>query len=107
MITTVAASVALAIAVPTLNNSQARLCNSDTASNPLCCATDVVGVVNLDCSPREFSLRLGIKGIRLSTLLSLQLLPYLMISPTSTGFVLPPASEPGAASFHSYVNFVL
>ena len=107
MITTVAASVALATAVPTLDNSQARLCNSDTASNPLCCATDIVGVVNLDCSPREFSPRLGIKGTRLSALLYRQPLPYLMIFPTSTKFVPPPASELGAASFHSYVIFIL
>jgi len=59
MITTVAATVAVAIAMPAMDsNSQEtpRLCSSATASNPLCCATDVIGVADLDCVSREFLL---------------------------------------------------
>ena len=57
MITTVAASVAFAIgAVLASNNELARLCNSGTASNPVCCGTNVLGAASLDCATREFSL---------------------------------------------------
>jgi hypothetical protein len=64
MITTVAASVAVAIAMPAPDGREA-LCNAG-ASIPLCCSTDVLGAVDLDCGPRESSLRLGITGNRLS-----------------------------------------
>jgi len=59
MITTVAASVAVAIAMPALDSTSQetpRLCSSATASNPLCCATDVLGAADLDCASREFLL---------------------------------------------------
>jgi len=57
MITTVAASLVVAIgAVPALDNNQARLCSANTASNPVCCSTLVIGIVGLDCTTREFSL---------------------------------------------------
>jgi hypothetical protein len=64
MITTVAASVAVAIAVPTLDNRQERLCSSALYSSLQCCSTDVLGVADLGCTPREFSLLLRIKGDR-------------------------------------------
>jgi len=100
MITTVAASVAVAMgAVPALDKNPARLCHSGTASNPVCCSTDVLGLADLDCATREFSLRLRIKGDHLSTLFYLQPgLPHLKISPTSRVFVPAPASKPSAAS---------
>lgn len=57
MITTVAASVAVAMgAVLASGNEPAHLCNSGTASNPVCCSTDVLGLADLDCATREFSL---------------------------------------------------
>jgi hypothetical protein len=64
MFTTVAASVAVAIAVPALDNRQARVCNSRLYSQPVCCSTNIVGVAAVDCAPREFSLRLRIKRDR-------------------------------------------
>ncbi|KDR66742.1 hypothetical protein GALMADRAFT_33917, partial [Galerina marginata CBS 339.88] len=42
-----------AVASPTfseLESRQSRLCPASTAPNPLCCATDVLGVANLDCA---------------------------------------------------------
>ena len=57
MITTVAASVALAMgATLASDNHSARLCSANTASNPVCCSTLVLGIVGLDCTAREFSL---------------------------------------------------
>ena len=60
MITILAASVAAAIAMPAMEaaNAQAtgNLCSSPTASNPVCCATDIIGVANIDCASREFLL---------------------------------------------------
>jgi len=53
MITTVVASVALAIA---LDNGREPLCNSGTASNAVCCSTNIVGAASLDCGTREFLL---------------------------------------------------
>ncbi|KIM42521.1 hypothetical protein M413DRAFT_26572 [Hebeloma cylindrosporum] len=61
-ITTVAASLAMAIAMPASDNvninyargataSSARLCNDDTASTALCCSTPVLGAISLDCAP--------------------------------------------------------
>ena len=87
MITTVAASVALAMgAVLASDENPARLCSSNLASNPACCTINVslLGSVTMGaCDPREFSLQLRIKGDRLSTLPYLQPIPYLKISPTS------------------------
>ena len=72
MITTVAASVAVAMgAVPALDKGRARLCSANTASNPVCCGTVILGVLGLDCATREFYLRLRIKGLCLSPLASL------------------------------------
>lgn len=50
------ATTAMAAAVPgksTLMERQAVLC-SGLSSSPLCCATDVLGVADLDCAPRKF-----------------------------------------------------
>jgi len=57
----VAASVAVALAMPGLDarggggggGGQGQLCYSGV---PQCCATDVLGVADLDCAPREFLL---------------------------------------------------
>jgi len=63
----IAASVAAALAMPALDarglglghggggggGGQGQLCYSGT---PQCCATDVLGVADLDCAPREFLL---------------------------------------------------
>jgi len=110
MITSVAASVALAMgAVVVSDKHPARLCSANTASNPVCCATIVLGLLGLDCTTREFSLQLGIKGDHLSILpyLQLQAPPHLKISPTSRRSVPPPASKLCAASLESYVKFLL
>jgi len=51
----VGATTAMAAAVPgrsTLLDRQAALC-SGASSSPLCCATDVLGVADLDCAPRK------------------------------------------------------
>lgn len=61
--TVVAASVAVAIAAPLsaggADGAGAPSVNSAVCSNTaVCCTTDLSGVVDLDCSPREFSLRL-------------------------------------------------
>ena len=84
-ITTVAASVALAMgAVLASDENIASVCNSGNAKNPVCCSTDVLGVASLDCTTREFSLRLRITGDHLSTLSYLQPEALsLQISPTS------------------------
>ena len=55
MITTVAASLAVAIgAVPALNNRGEPLCRSTSVPNAVCCAVDILGTADLDCSTREF-----------------------------------------------------
>ena len=57
MLTTIAASVAVAIAMPALEldgRQAGRLCNANGGSNAVCCATDIVGAAALDCGPREF-----------------------------------------------------
>ena len=62
MITSVLASVAVALAMPGVSGGgsggDGTLCHSSTFPNPECCATDVLGVADLDCTPRKFSLRL-------------------------------------------------
>ncbi|KAH9861799.1 hypothetical protein J1614_011552 [Plenodomus biglobosus] len=45
---TLAALTATALASPTLQNRQVGLCSS---GNPVCCATDVLNLANLDCAP--------------------------------------------------------
>jgi hypothetical protein len=65
MITTVVASVAIAMAVPALDSHrERRLCFYDTAPDPMCCRPILLGIGGLHCTPREFSLRLGIEGDR-------------------------------------------
>jgi hypothetical protein len=44
--------------VPALDSRRESLCNSNIASTPLCCAADIASILDLDCLPREFSLRL-------------------------------------------------
>jgi hypothetical protein len=49
------ATTAMAAAVPgksTLMDRQAALC-SGASSSPVCCATDILGVADLDCAPRK------------------------------------------------------
>lgn len=49
------ASTAMAAALPgksTLMDRQALLC-SGASSTPLCCATDVLGIADLDCAARK------------------------------------------------------
>jgi len=62
MITSVLASVAVALAMPGGGGGggggDGILCHSSTFPNPECCSTDVLGVAALDCIPRKFSLRL-------------------------------------------------
>jgi len=63
MITSVLASVAVALAMPGGGGNgggggDGVLCHSSTFPNPECCATDILGVADLDCTPRKFSLRL-------------------------------------------------
>ena len=96
MITTVAASLAVAIgAVPTSDNNQGRLCNSDTASNPVCCSANVLGAAAIDCATREFSVRLSINGLDHLHYLQPRA-PHLKIPPTSRIFVPALASKLGA-----------
>ncbi|CBY01988.1 hypothetical protein IAQ61_006581 [Plenodomus lingam] len=45
---TIAAFAATAFAVPAVVERQAGLCSSGT---PVCCATDVLQLANLDCAP--------------------------------------------------------
>jgi len=89
VITTVAASVAFAIAVP----NRGPLCTDSISNNPVCCATDVVGVANLNCAPREISFRLWVTSHRSLTSLYLQPPPTLKMSPTSKRFVPAANSE--------------
>jgi len=111
---TVVASAAVALAMPGGDGGSSSgggggngvLCHSSTFPNPECCATDVLGVADLDCTPREFSLRLCIERDGLSTLLNLQPLPSLAISLTLRRLVLPVAKLLSAASFQWYVNFI-
>lgn len=51
------ATTAVASAIPgksTLMDRQAALC-SGASNSPVCCATDVLGVADLDCAPRKSS----------------------------------------------------
>jgi len=50
------ATTTMASAIPgksTLLGRQSTLC-SGAESSPVCCATDVLGVADLDCAPRKF-----------------------------------------------------
>lgn len=49
--TTVLAFAVAAFAAP-LDERQVGLCSS---GNPVCCATDVLNLANLDCAPRKLS----------------------------------------------------
>lgn len=51
LFTTVLAFAVAAVASP-LQERQAGLCSS---GNPVCCATDVLNLANLDCAPRKSS----------------------------------------------------
>jgi hypothetical protein len=63
MIATVVASAAFALALPggggnSNGGGNVELCPTGLYSNPLCCTVDVLGVADLDCDEREFSLQL-------------------------------------------------
>jgi hypothetical protein len=53
-IAAVLSMAAIAFASP-VEQRQVGLCSS---GNPVCCATDVLNLANLDCAPRKFSLLL-------------------------------------------------
>lgn len=65
-IATVLASAVVALALPGGpgnpggDGGNHPLCPVGLYANAECCATDVLGVADLDCSPREFLLRLRI-----------------------------------------------
>lgn len=48
------ATAAVASAIPALESRQAPLC-SGLSGTPVCCATDVLGLADLDCANRTFS----------------------------------------------------
>jgi hypothetical protein len=48
-ITAIISMAAIAFAAP-LDERQLGLC---TSGNPVCCATDVLNLANLDCAPRK------------------------------------------------------
>jgi hypothetical protein len=52
IIATILAGVALNMAIP-LEERQASLGCSGTTSNAVCCATDVLGVADLNCATRK------------------------------------------------------
>ena len=54
MITSVLASVAVALAMPAGGGDAGTLCHSATFSNPRCCKTDLAGVATSDCVARKF-----------------------------------------------------
>ncbi|KDR66706.1 hypothetical protein GALMADRAFT_37265, partial [Galerina marginata CBS 339.88] len=62
LITAITASVAVAVAGPTLENRQSRLCSSSTAPNPVCCATSILGAADLDCASPPNPLPTDIPG---------------------------------------------
>lgn len=49
LFTTIFAFAAAAMAAPVVEERQVGLCNS---GSPVCCATDVLNLANLDCAPR-------------------------------------------------------
>jgi len=85
------AFAATALAAPFTGPS---LCPTGLFSNPQCCATDVLGVVGLNCAVR--TCRTTPDGQHLLTA-SLQLRPPQATSTTSSASVLPAASRRNAA----------
>jgi hypothetical protein len=56
LLAAILASAALNMAIPlSLEERQANLGCSGTTSNTDCCATDVLGLADLDCAPRKSS----------------------------------------------------
>lgn len=49
---TVLAGASVAMAIPAMERRQAPVCTG-TDSNAVCCATDVLGVADLNCAPRK------------------------------------------------------
>jgi Fungal hydrophobin len=49
----VGATVTVASTIPLEERAERDLCTG-TDSNAVCCATDVLGVADLDCAPRKF-----------------------------------------------------
>ncbi len=45
------ATAAVATAIPALKERQSTLCTG--SYSPVCCATDVLGLADLDCAPRK------------------------------------------------------
>ena len=77
MITSVLATMAVALAMPGGGNSGGDYvpCRSTLYPTPQCCTFDIFGAT--DCGTRKSSLRLSNERDRLSTLLDLQPLPPL------------------------------
>ena len=46
------ATAAMATAIPSLEERQAALLCSGLSGTPVCCATDVLGLADLDCATR-------------------------------------------------------
>jgi len=86
MITSVLASVAVALALPGGGGGgggDGIVCHSSTFPNPECCATDILGVADLDCTPRKLSPELWIERDRLF-LLTASPIPHSISAFTST-----------------------
>jgi hypothetical protein len=49
------ATVAVASAIPSLEERQSALLCSGLSGTPVCCATDVLGLADLDCAPRKLA----------------------------------------------------
>jgi hypothetical protein len=66
-IASVLASVAVALALPGGPGSGGDTsyvpCTGDLYSNAQCCAVDVLGVADLNCATRKFSIHLGIDKV--------------------------------------------
>jgi len=56
------ATSAVASAIPALVERQSAVCTGDYS--PVCCATDVLGIADLDCAPRESALPSWASSVR-------------------------------------------
>lgn len=53
------ATVVVATAIPALQERQAALC-AGLSGTPVCCATDVLGLADLDCATRKYTYILNV-----------------------------------------------
>ncbi|KAL5378649.1 hypothetical protein PMIN02_011160 [Paraphaeosphaeria minitans] len=90
--TVIAFAFAAAAAAPALESRQIPVC---TGGSPLCCATDVLNLADLDCATRKLPRKLH----NISSLANISQLPPPPPAPTSSSTSAPPlASRPSAAS---------